>query len=42
LPGATDEEIRRLAYQKWEAAGRPEGDGFNFWVEAERELNGGR
>jgi hypothetical protein len=42
LPRATDEEIRRLAYLKWEAAGRPEGDGFNFWVEAEQELNGGR
>ena len=40
--GATPDEIRRLAYLKWETAGRPEGDGFHFWVEAERELTGGQ
>jgi hypothetical protein len=32
------EAIRLLAYRKWEAAGRPAGDGINFWLEAEREL----
>jgi hypothetical protein len=32
------EWISHLAYAKWEAAGRPEGDGLKFWVEAEREL----
>ena len=32
------DEIRRRAYEKWEAAGRPGGDGSHFWVEAEREL----
>lgn len=32
------EEIRLRAYLKWEAAGRPGGDGLSFWVEAEREL----
>jgi hypothetical protein len=32
--------IRRLAYLKWEAAGRPPGDGVPFWLEAERELSG--
>ena len=32
------EEIRLRAYLKWEAAGRPAGDGSNFWLEAEREL----
>jgi hypothetical protein len=32
------EEIRVRAYQKWEAAGRPGGDGVPFWLEAEREL----
>jgi hypothetical protein len=32
------EPIRRLAYAKWLAAGRPPGDGLPFWVEAEREL----
>jgi hypothetical protein len=36
----TDHEaIRRLAYAKWEAAGRPPGDGVPFWLEAERELS---
>jgi carbon storage regulator len=35
LPG----EIRRCAYRKWETAGKPRGDGFNFWLEAERELS---
>jgi len=29
--------IRRLAYQKWEQAGRPDGDGVHQWLEAERE-----
>ena len=29
--------IRRLAYQKWELAGKPDSDGSLFWVEAERE-----
>jgi hypothetical protein len=33
-----EEEIRHLAYQKWEDAGCPSGDGFDFWVEAEREV----
>lgn len=37
---ATEEEIRTLAYYKWEAAGRPPGDGSQFWSEAEKELNG--
>jgi hypothetical protein len=32
------EEIRRRAYQKWEAAGKPVGDGVPFWLDAEREL----
>jgi hypothetical protein len=32
------EAIRMLAYRKWEAAGRPSGDGVNFWLQAEREL----
>jgi hypothetical protein len=34
----SEEEIRKLAYQKWEAAGKPPGNGVNFWQEAEREL----
>ncbi len=32
------EDIRLCAYQKWEAAGRPTGDGIQFWLEAEQEL----
>jgi hypothetical protein len=32
------DRIRELAYQKWEQAGRPPGDGKNFWDEAEKEL----
>jgi hypothetical protein len=34
----SEEEIRRCAHQKWEAAGNPDGDGVEFWCEAEREL----
>jgi hypothetical protein len=33
-----EDEIRMRAYQKWEAAGKPAGDGTKFWLEAEREL----
>jgi hypothetical protein len=33
-----EQAIRELAYAKWEAAGRPPGDGVRFWLEAEREL----
>ena len=31
--------IRIRAYQKWEAAGKPEGQSQRFWLEAERELS---
>lgn len=34
----TDEDIRLRAYEKWEAAGRPNGDGIQFWLQAEQEL----
>ena len=37
----THDEIRELAYRKWEAAGWPAGDGVEFWLAAERELAGG-
>ena len=30
--------IRLRAYQKWENAGKPSGDDFRFWLEAEQEL----
>jgi len=32
------EKVRELAYYKWERAGYPSGDGLNFWLEAETEL----
>jgi hypothetical protein len=35
----SEEAVRLRAYQKWEAAGRPAGDGVMFWLEAERELS---
>jgi hypothetical protein len=33
-----DEEIRPLAYQKWQEAGCPEGDGVQYWLAAEKEI----
>jgi len=38
----SDEDIRICAYQKWEAAGKPAGDGVQFWLEAEQELVAGQ
>ena len=38
----SDEDIRLAAYQKWEAAGQPAGDGVQFWLQAEQELVQGR
>jgi len=37
-PLVTEDEIRTLAHAKWEAAGCPSGDGFDFWLAAEQEL----
>lgn len=34
--------IRLRAYQKWEAAGKPGGNGVEFLLEAERELSRSR
>ena len=31
-------EIQLGAYHRWEAAGRPSGDGVQFWLEAEKQL----
>lgn len=36
----TADQIRRLAYEKWETAGCPTGDGAEYWLAAERELAG--
>jgi hypothetical protein len=33
-----EETVRLRAYQRWEAAGMPGGDGVKFWLEAEQEL----
>ena len=38
----SEEAIRLCAYQKWEAAGKPGGDGLQFWLEAERQLSNAR
>lgn len=32
---------REAAYYKWKKAGEPDGDGVQFWLEAEREQNQG-
>ena len=39
-PAPTDEEIRRLAYEKWEEGGRREVSALDNWLEAERSLRG--
>ena len=36
-----EEDLRLRAYLRWETAGRPEGDGVLFWLEAEKELLAG-
>ncbi len=36
------EDIRLCAYRKWESAGKPSGDGIQFWLEAEQELVQGK
>jgi hypothetical protein len=36
----SQDAVRLRAYFKWQAAGRPEGDGIAFWLQAERELQG--
>jgi hypothetical protein len=35
----SDDAIRLRAYLKWEAAGKPPGDGVAFWLAARQELN---
>ncbi len=41
LAESQGEAIRMLAYQKWEAAGCPEVDGTEFWLDAEQEIKAG-
>jgi hypothetical protein len=37
-----EDEIRPLAYQKWQEAGCPTGDGVAFWLAAEAEILHGK
>lgn len=37
-PATREQAIRARAYFLWEQAGRPEGDGVEFWMRAEQEL----
>ncbi len=40
-PGLDREaKIREYAYLLWEEAGYPEGDGVDFWVQAEQNVVG--
>jgi hypothetical protein len=34
-----EDAVRERAFLLWEQAGCPEGDGVNFWIEAEQELH---
>lgn len=36
----TDDQVGQRAYFLWEQAGRPEGNGQEFWLAAEKELRG--
>jgi hypothetical protein len=38
LPSYTDMEVSSLAYQLWQAAGRPAGRYIEFWNEAEQRI----
>jgi Protein of unknown function (DUF2934) len=40
LPGPPQIEIVRRAYQLWQQAGEPEGRDQEFYLQAERELQG--
>lgn len=37
----SSDDVRILAYYAWEAAGKPAGDGVEFWLKAEGELKSG-
>lgn len=38
-PPTSEEAIRLCAYRNWETAGKPGGNGVNFWLEAEQEVS---
>lgn len=33
-----EDQVRERAYQLWQEAGSPEGDGVQFWLDAEEQL----
>lgn len=37
-PELSQEKIRERAYFLWEKAGKPDGNGFQYWLQAEKEL----
>lgn len=37
----SEDQVRERAYILWEEAGRPDGDGVEFWLRAETELQAG-
>ena len=39
---ASEDEIRPLAYKKWQEAGCPASNGVEFWLAAETEILRGR
>lgn len=39
---ASAELVRQRAYELWEENGRPESDGIEFWLKAEKELTKGK
>ena len=38
MPGPTEQEIRRRAYELWKDAGEPPGAMDQLWYQAEKEL----
>jgi len=42
LETISEQQVRLRAYRKWESAGRPNCDGLEFWLAAEKELEEAR
>ncbi len=38
MPGLTEEDVRKRAYEIWKGAGEPGGNMDDCWYEAERQL----
>lgn len=39
MSGDRDERIRKKAHDIWEKEGRPEGEGYKHWAQAEAEVD---